>query len=170
MSNTRTGTIAEGINVYRAAQDEDGDLATAVRSLEERVQTGLGLLQSIRGAIKDWRTHIFSGTLEYSAEAEEYLRQQLSEWLSVSENVVFARVLELEAKNGFNTICGSQDMRVEIGKVKDEIARWTKPVLSGAPGLREDRLTADETNRVFESLRTGSARPKVQPKRISSKP
>jgi hypothetical protein len=152
------------VEAYEEAWKKDHDAVQESWAYEDTVAVGISTGQLLERVDRGWRDRVFRATEDYCEEANETYHTLFTLWLRVTD-AVLARVTELEPRLG--QVDGAEELRQIAGRIREQLARWEKPRLSMAVGLREQTLSpeaAAEFRRLLaEAKRLPPEKPPVSP-------
>jgi len=150
----RPSPVYQQVKAYEEAWKKDHDAVRECWDWEDTITVGIStglLLERVDCA---WRDRVFRETEEYCDEANEAYQTLFTVWLRVTD-AVLAGVVELESR--FGQVDNAEELRQLAARVREHLARWEKPRLSMAVGLREQKLSpeaAAEMNRILYEAQT----------------
>jgi len=155
-----SGTLGQRLYSYASLDDTTGELSQKARhELQNLVLNGINLLKALLKSVEDWRDEVFSGEVEFSSDRDVVLRQQIGKWIEITEQIVIPDVRRFEEKFGYNAIPCANDLRYDVSKAQDALAKWEEPIVSPLQGFRTHRLSEKAAKKVTDALRNQTFNP-----------
>lgn len=169
MANHRVDALASFEPRYSGAGWEASPITKAdCHEMGDVVADGLEKFERIQANIKLWRQRVFTGQIEFRDDIDAALRGDLQAWLEFTDSHVLPIIAEIEKAKHLAGVSRAHELRTVQLTARRLLTEWHKPVLSRTVSLRMDKLSEEETAKVFASLREASARPTLTPCRISA--